>query len=387
MADRETLHEYWSTGAGSMPLRDVKNVRPVTDGSDIPGNQWDLNGKRYVTVSKDGGDIFVSEVKPPPLPKSIHISMITVFVCLYIMDLVGFGPIGIALLVPLVFSYRMVVAKVTTARGEKYFRNTPPPPKILSREELDAQLLKLSQPDEDRTTEPAPIPLPDLLRDRAWKRWNDEIRTCIEIGEKTEKAKGPDGRDKTWYTFSDYEPSRLDRSGDKNELQRKIRAGEGLLRSSRGFHSVNGDRMRVERQVKEWCQLLAHRGLMESTTTPHENDGNIDHALDAVAQLRRTIKNMGGTERSHSACIEFEQRITQLHRQIGNYLRNGEKPNVYLRLEEPTVPNLDRPFTLDTDCQEGHYGPHPIREILDTDTGRRVRRECQWCPSQWTDLA
>lgn len=121
-----------------------------------------------------------------PLPKSIIRSAVVVYAALVLISIALIGPFTFFTGVLMAWGLFRTLDAVERQRFavEKAREDYELPP-LLTEDELNTRLLQLSQPDEDRThDEPPPIPLPPLLRDRAWQHWYDlySETTLREVG-------------------------------------------------------------------------------------------------------------------------------------------------------------------------------------------------------------
>lgn len=131
-----------------------------------------------------------TRVEIPELPTIISFSIMVFAVAVFVIIMVTI-PFPLNSIIGLYWAFSLhsrVFSAVQRARfARQLARRKDNLPPLLSPEELDARLLALASPDEDRSfDEPAPIPLPGLLRDRAWKRWEERysIRAVREVGER-----------------------------------------------------------------------------------------------------------------------------------------------------------------------------------------------------------
>lgn len=122
-------------------------------------------------------------VQLPPLPKTIIVCALLVCASLMVI-LSALVPFGGWLTIPLTWwllpvalerveRMRFQVEKVGSDHDLRpVHTDHSVQPRLLSKDELDARLLHLCQPDEDRTyDEPAPIAIPSVLRHPAWRQW------------------------------------------------------------------------------------------------------------------------------------------------------------------------------------------------------------------------
>jgi hypothetical protein len=228
--------------------------------------------------------------------------------------------------------WRMAYA-VERKRFAEYLRTRPETPPLLSDEELEARVLKLANPDEDRTfDDPAPIPMTKSLRDRAWQRWEERLPELADqeyrVGRMTYTVKQNNG-------FSDGPGHPL------YQLVEEVRLGTAFCASYRDVAYIRDGSGKTVRKVTEI-------------------DGE-DHET-----LRPLFEALGREVLGPVALRELDDRRRAA--------AHGE-------------PMLDRWFAARTDCADGHVGDHPILStFIDSNGNKRVRRGCPWCPSVWSEL-
>lgn len=263
----------------------------------------------------------------PPLPMSIFRSAFVVYLCLVVISIALFGPfafllgglltLGLCHTLDAVERQRFAVAKAR----EDY--ELPP---LLTEDELNTRLLQLAEPDENRThDEPPPVPMPPLLRDRAWQRWYD----------------------------------RYDEASVRS-------VGHAYLKNPGSFrgHSWATDALEVQAEV--------HR----------ESVDRLDRLRDLVESLAPGLKTSSPAAPVWQRIAALVSHLDDVALHFGCVARGIEDPAI---LDGP--PQLDRPFKTTVDCGYGHVGEHPITSTFVDDQGqRRVMRACRWCVSTWSDL-
>ena len=151
-------------------------------------NYWtvvyeDKAGRRHASTSPDFKRVqYHQGIEPRSLarvPTSIQVSVGIVFICAFIACTVLLG--GLCVL-PNIYGGFWGYPRVMDAIQRKRFEREVTAedydlPPLLSETELEQSLIALAQPGEDQShAEPAPIPLPQLLRGRAWLHWEDRKR-------------------------------------------------------------------------------------------------------------------------------------------------------------------------------------------------------------------
>lgn len=119
----------------------------------------------------------VTDEQLPDMPNVITICVVITAFCLSVIMVVLLGPLG---LIPAVFldtiGFGWAMEKIHRKRIERWILNDGPGyhPPLMSDDELNVRLTQLADPDEDRSyEEQPPIPLPPLLRHRAWLEWEE----------------------------------------------------------------------------------------------------------------------------------------------------------------------------------------------------------------------
>lgn len=193
------LINYWTHGPGSEPLRKPAAERAfhyVQEPRSLAERvlRRPQRRRRYVVrVTEDhagrrrarterydpikGGGLNRRAVDLKPLPTAISLPMLAFGVAVFVILMVA-PPFPFGLIPALYWAlslFSRMASVVQRARMARHLRRLPGDlPPLLTSDQLDARLFALANPDDDRTDDdPAPIPLPALLRDRAWQRWED----------------------------------------------------------------------------------------------------------------------------------------------------------------------------------------------------------------------
>jgi hypothetical protein len=338
------LINYWTHGPGSEPLRKPAAERTYSYVQEPRSfAECVLRRKRrrrryLVRVTEDragrrvahterfdperGSGPNLTHVDIRPLPWTIGLPMVIFAAAVFVILMIVL-PFPLNLIIGTYWAWSLssrMYSAVERARMTKYLRRLPDDlPPLLSAEELDARLLTLANPDEDHSFEdPAPIPLPALLRHRAWQVWEERHSEAAVR--------------KLGYSFLD--------------------------------HPEDHEHVRLDAETR----ALAGRTRLRLTTSRQMNEA-IKAAYGVSHQTKEQI-----------AALDAE--FDDLALRFGCVLLDIEHPRM---LTAP--PQLDRPFTTETDCADGHVGEHPIIAVFVDRLGRqRVTRACKWCPSEWSDL-
>lgn len=273
----------------------------------------------------------VDDDKPPeiaPLPKSIRNSIFVVFFVLYVGATAFVWWLGVLWYALAFLGYTATVREVRMLRHRRLER--PPrsfvekyAPPLLTDEELAAKMEELATPKE-LPKEMPPIPLPELLRDRAWARWR-------------EKSVQPS-------------PVRIRPIADY------VMMGPEDQEKFKFFKERMGHTQKVLTAIRE--------------SGPREQQALASQVVDLENLIVICQEGMEGLvgKNIKPTPLRFPARRTAI-------------PAL------PQFPALARPFKAETDCEAGHVGFHNVGELFTSHDGvRRVQRSCRWCESAWSEL-
>jgi hypothetical protein len=272
----------------------------------------------------------------PRLPLKIALPM-TVFAFALFIILMLAPPFPLSVITAVYWTWslmwRMAYA-VERKRFAEYLRTRPETPPLLSDEELEARVLKLANPDEDRTfDDPAPIPMTKSLRDRAWQRWEQLVAELPDqehkVGRMTYTVKQNNG-------FSDGPDHPL------YQLIEEVRLGTAFCASYRDVAYIRDGSGKTIRKVAE---------------VDGEDHETLRPLFEALGREVLGPKRVAELEDSRRAAAHGEAL-------------------------------LFRRFAARTDCADGHVGEHPILSTFtDSNGNKRARRGCRWCTSTWSEFA